>query len=118
MVMCLLIRLIRLFEHSGTVFGLLGMNGAGKTTLLHTIQGKHQASAGDCLVDGGGAAGSAALSCRDDTDQVRQLFGICPQHEVMWEFCSPREHLRAFANIRGVPAADIEGTVQVRVIID
>ena len=92
----------------GTVFGLLGMNGAGKTTLFHTMQGKHQATTGDCLVDGGGGA---ALSCRDDVDKVRQMFGICPQHEVLWEFCTPREHLRAFAHIRGVPTAEIERTV-------
>ena len=74
----------------GTVFGLLGMNGAGKTTLLHAIQGKHQASGGDCYIDDG----NAIYSCKNDVDRVRQLFGICPQHEVLWEFVTPREHLR------------------------
>jgi ABC-type multidrug transport system ATPase subunit len=95
----------------GTVFGLLGMNGAGKTTLLHAIQGKHQASDGDCFIADPGAD-NKTLSCKHDVDRVRQLFGICPQHEVLWEFVTPREHLRAFANIRGVPAEAIEQVVE------
>lgn len=43
---------------------------------------------------------------------MRQLFGICPQHEVIWEFVTPREHLRAFANIRGVDPNEIEPMVK------
>jgi ABC-type multidrug transport system ATPase subunit len=31
---------------------------------------------------------------------------------VLWEFVTPREHLRAFAHIRGVPKDEIEGMVQ------
>ena len=98
----------------GTVFGLLGMNGAGKTTLLHTLQGKHQATEGDCFINGQMEQGKQAipLSCRYDVDRVRQLFGICPQHEVIWEFVTPREHLRAFAHIRGVNPKKIEPMVE------
>jgi len=57
----------------GTILGLLGMNGAGKTTLLHAIQGKHQSSAGDCYVED---LDGTPLSCKNDVDRVRQLFGI------------------------------------------
>jgi ABC-type multidrug transport system ATPase subunit len=103
------VRDVCLTVDKGTVFGLLGMNGAGKTTLLHAIQGKHQATGGDCYVDSGGAA---PLSCRSDVDRVRQLFGICPQHEVLWEYVTPREHLRAFAHIRGVHSDQIEDMVE------
>jgi ABC-type multidrug transport system ATPase subunit len=88
----------------GTIFGLLGMNGAGKTTLLHSIQGKHAPTSGDCVING--------HSCVKDLEAVRQLFGITPQHDILWEFVTPREHLRAFAHIRGVPEAEIENTVQ------
>jgi ATP-binding cassette subfamily A (ABC1) protein 3 len=99
---------------NSTVFGLLGMNGAGKTTLLHTLQGKHQASEGDCFINGQTDKGKEPipLSCRNDVDRVRQLFGICPQHEVIWEFVTPREHLRAFAHIRGVNPEKIEPMVE------
>ena len=109
------VRDVCLTVDKGTVFGLLGMNGAGKTTLLHAIQGKHQVTSGDCYVDAGGADGANGtppLSCRNDVDRVRQLFGICPQHEVLWEYVTPREHLRAFAHIRGVPSEKIEDMVE------
>ena len=112
------VRDVCLTVDKGTVFGLLGMNGAGKTTLLHAIQGKHQVTSGDCYVDAGGAVGADGadgtppLSCRNDVDRVRQLFGICPQHEVLWEYVTPREHLRAFAHIRGVPSEKIEDMVE------
>merc|ERR1711871_58599 len=88
----------------GTIFGLLGMNGAGKTTLLHSIQGKHAPTSGDCIISGN--------SCIKDLETVRQLFGITPQHDILWEFVTPREHLRAFAHIRGVPEAEVETTVE------
>ena len=108
------VKRVCLAVEKGTVFGLLGMNGAGKTTLLHTIQGKHQASEGDCFINGQTEQGNKVipLSCREDVDRVRQLFGICPQHEVIWEFVTPREHLRAFAHIRGVNPTKIEPMVE------
>merc|ERR1711871_810888 len=87
----------------GEVFGLLGMNGAGKTTLLHSIQGKHVPAAGDCFIEN--------ISSVSDSDKARELFGICPQHDVLWEEVSPRQHLVAFANIRGVPKENVETVV-------
>ena len=37
--------------------------------------------------------------------------GICPQHDVLWEYVTPREHLRAFAFLRGVKPGEVEATV-------
>ena len=87
----------------GEVFGLLGMNGAGKTTLLQTIQGKYVPTSGDCTID--------KVSCVKDMDEARKMFGICPQHDVLWDECTSREHLIAFANIRGVEKSKVEKTV-------
>ena len=78
----------------GEIFGLLGMNGAGKTTLMNAIQGKHVPTSGDCLIDG--------TSSVTEIDAARKKFGICPQHDIIWDEVTPREHLIAFANIRGV----------------
>lgn len=88
---------------SGSVFGLLGMNGAGKTTLLHCIQGKLQMSDGDAYI--------GDSSCVNDLEAVRQRFGVCPQHDILWEFVTPREHLRAFAHLRGIPDSAVESAV-------
>ena len=84
----------------GEVFGLLGMNGAGKTTLLHSIQGKYVPTNGDCTIE--------RISAVTQSDKARELFGICPQHDVLWSEVTPYEHLLAFANIRGVPARSIK----------
>lgn len=46
-----------------------------------------------------------------DSDRARELFGICPQHDVLWEEVSPRQHLVAFANIRGVPKENVDTVV-------
>ena len=86
---------VHLGVSKGEVFGLLGMNGAAKTTLLHSIQGKHVPTSGDCTIEG--------ISAVTSIDEARRKFGVCPQHDVLWEHCSSREHLVAFANIRGVP---------------
>ena len=85
--------------NDGEIFGLLGMNGAGKTTLMNAIQGKHVPTSGDCFVDN--------TSCVNDIDNARKKFGICPQHDILWDEVTPREHLHSFALIRGVERAKI-----------
>ena len=85
--------------NDGEIFGLLGMNGAGKTTLMNAIQGKHVPTSGDCLIDN--------TSCVNDIDNARKKFGICPQHDILWDEVTPREHLHSFALIRGVERAKI-----------
>jgi len=95
---------IHLGMNKNEVFGLLGMNGAGKTTLLHSIQGKHVPTAGDATIEG--------LSVVKQSDQARQHFGICPQHDVFWEHVTVYEHMVAFAHVRGVPREEIKSTVE------
>jgi ABC-type multidrug transport system ATPase subunit len=29
----------------------------------------------------------------DDMDEVRKTLGVCPQHDVLFEYLTPREHL-------------------------
>jgi len=75
----------------------------GKTTLLHSIQGKYVPTKGDCTIE--------KISAVTQSDKARELFGICPQHDVLWSEVTPYEHLLAFANIRGVQAGSIKATV-------
>jgi ABC-type multidrug transport system ATPase subunit len=66
-------------------FGLLGPNGAGKTSSLRLMQGLLSPSSGAVLVAGRDLAADPAAAQR--------LVGVCPQHDVLWDRLSGREHL-------------------------
>lgn len=36
-----------------------------------------------------------------DTEAVRQFMGICPQHDVLFNNLTPREHLDIFYDFKG-----------------
>lgn len=67
------------------VLGLLGPNGAGKSSALRVMQGQAGAGGGAVLVAGRHLAG--------DPVAAQQLVGVCPQHDVLWDSLTAREHL-------------------------
>ena len=87
------------------VFGLLGHNGAGKTTLFNMLTGMTPITKGKATVFG------FHVNDQDDLDEIRSMTGICPQHDILFDDLTPREHLEYFARIRGVKAANIEDEV-------
>ncbi|GHB72653.1 ABC transporter ATP-binding protein [Streptomyces viridiviolaceus] len=60
----------------GQLVGVVGENGAGKTTLLRILSGDLRADAGTVRLDG--------------------TLGYCPQHPVLDEELTIRQHLRLF----------------------
>jgi ABC-type multidrug transport system ATPase subunit len=80
------------------VFCLLGHNGAGKTTTLHVLNGLFPPS--------GGTATMMGLDVRYDMSELRQLVGLCPQHDILWPELTAGEHLELFAAIKGVSRKD------------
>ncbi len=86
----------------GEVFGLLGANGAGKTTLLSILSGLLRPSGGDARVDG--------ISVRDPR-ALKHKVGIVPQHLALYPALSPRENLRVFARLYGVPRSEVDARV-------
>ncbi|EGD78617.1 hypothetical protein PTSG_11760 [Salpingoeca rosetta] len=84
---------LRLYE--GQIFGLLGHNGAGKTTLHSIITGLRQPSRGRVLVNGLDLCSDAGQ------DAMRNAMGVCPQHDVLYEKLTVKEHLEIFSGIKG-----------------
>ncbi|TPX33896.1 hypothetical protein SmJEL517_g03315 [Synchytrium microbalum] len=79
----------------GTCFGLLGQNGAGKTSLISILTGLRDAT-----------SGRASIAGFDISTQMKYCFrsmGICPQHDILWEDLSCKEHLMFYARLKGVP---------------
>ncbi|TPX33176.1 hypothetical protein SmJEL517_g03814 [Synchytrium microbalum] len=90
----------------GEVFALLGQNGAGKSTSINILSGLTPSTTGDCLIYG--------LSARNQMHRIRRIMGVCPQHDILFDDLTAREHIRLYAGLKGVPSKSIEALVQSR----
>jgi ATP-binding cassette subfamily A (ABC1) protein 3 len=90
--------------YENQVFALLGHNGAGKTTAMNLMTGMLEMDGGDCRFHG--------HSVRHDLNRVRQEIGYCPQHNILWNELTCREHLRFFAKLKGLNAGVREHAVE------
>jgi len=41
------------------------------------------------------------LDLFEQMDEVRQLMGVCPQHDILFELLTPEEHLDIFYDFKG-----------------
>ena len=79
--------------YAGQIFALLGPNGAGKTTTLSMLTGLLPATSGEATVND--------IMIFEEMSKVREMLGVCPQHDVLFEELTPEEHLRIFAAFKG-----------------
>ena len=84
----------------GTVTGLLGPNGAGKTTSLRMIYGLIKPDAGAIQIDNRNAL--------TDTLAAQACLGVLPDQSGLYPRLTPREHIRYFGALQGVPANELE----------
>ncbi|BFZ21348.1 hypothetical protein BsWGS_24386 [Bradybaena similaris] len=92
--------------YEGQITCLLGHNGAGKTTLINMLTGVIPPTSGNAQIMG------LDITHSSDLEQIRKRCGICPQHNILYDDLSCREHLEMFANIKGVPSPLINATVE------
>lgn len=86
--------------YKNEIFALLGHNGAGKSTLINIMSGLYQSSGGKVMYNG--------INCLNNISEFRKKIGICPQHDVLFNDLTVEEHLRLFANFKGVNHDNIE----------
>ncbi|KAF8052340.1 hypothetical protein N665_1570s0001 [Sinapis alba] len=79
---------------SGQCFGMLGPNGAGKTSFINMVT----------FVQG--------LDICTDMDRVYTSMGVCPQHDLLWETLSGREHLLFYGRLKNLKDSDLEQAVE------
>ncbi|KAJ3113665.1 ATP-binding cassette sub- A member 1 [Physocladia obscura] len=79
----------------GKLLALLGQNGAGKSTTMSMLAGLTPPTAGDALICG--------LSVRTQMSQIRRMLGVCPQHDILFEDLTAKEHIELYAGLKGVP---------------
>ncbi|KAL0993447.1 hypothetical protein UPYG_G00108010 [Umbra pygmaea] len=92
---------VNMFEGQITV--LLGHNGAGKTTTLSMLTGLFPPSSGRAYINGYDICQDMAL--------IRRSLGLCPQHDVLFDNLTVREHLLFYAQLKGYPREKIPGEV-------
>lgn len=87
----------------GEVYGLLGPNGAGKTTTIRMVLGLLQPSSGHAEILG-------FRSC-DQPDEVKRRVGLVSTSAGLYQWLTPRETLRFFADLYGVPAEEADARI-------
>ncbi|KAL3342906.1 hypothetical protein AABB24_026777 [Solanum stoloniferum] len=88
----------------GECFGMLGPNGAGKTTFINMMIGLIKPSSGTAYAQG--------MDIRTDMDMIYTNMGVCPQHDLLWEILTGREHLLFYGRLKNLRGADLTQAVE------
>lgn len=83
---------LNMYEDQITV--LLGHNGAGKSTTMGMLTGLFPPSSGTAYIDG--------KDIRTDLNSVRSSLGLCPQHNVLFNELTVKEHITFFSKLKGL----------------
>lgn len=81
--------------YEGEILAILGHNGAGKTTLINMLTGLLAPTSGQALIYGND------VTKVDQLDAARTMIGICPQHDVLFDTLTVREHIEFYARLKG-----------------
>lgn len=71
---------------TGEIMVLLGANGSGKSTTLTAIAGLSKITGGEIILNHTPHSGG---------------FGLCPQHNVLWDHLTVEEHVKIFSRLKG-----------------
>nr|XP_022919055.1 ATP-binding cassette sub-family A member 3-like isoform X1 [Onthophagus taurus] len=83
---------LNMFENQITV--LIGHNGAGKTTTISMLTGMLIPTSGTAVING--------YDVRTKINNVRDSLGFCPQHNILFDDLTVKEHLYFFTKLKGV----------------
>lgn len=94
---------LNMYEDQITV--LLGHNGAGKSTTMSMLTGLFSPTSGTAYIDG--------KDIRTDLNSIRGSLGLCPQHNVLFNELTVREHITFFSKLKGLKKKnDIEEQIR------
>lgn len=97
------VRSLTMAVDKGECFGLLGPNGAGKTSAINMLVGLMEPSTGTATVEG--------LDIRSDMADIYAMMGVCPQHDLLWETLTGREHLLFYGRLKNLKGLQLEEAV-------
>ncbi|KAJ1268122.1 hypothetical protein BS78_07G112600 [Paspalum vaginatum] len=88
----------------GQCFGMLGPNGAGKTSFINMMIGLVKPTYGTAYIHG--------MNLRTDMDEIYANIGVCPQHDLLWEILTGREHLMFYGRMKNLTGAALTQAVE------
>ncbi|KAL5721635.1 hypothetical protein ACHQM5_005255 [Ranunculus cassubicifolius] len=88
----------------GECFGMLGPNGAGKTSSISMMIGFMAPTSGTAFIHG--------LDIRTDMDKIYTTMGVCPQHDLLWETLTGREHLLFYGRLKNLKGEALTQAVE------
>lgn len=88
----------------GECFGMLGPNGAGKTSFISMMIGLTKPTSGTAYVQG--------LDIRTHMDGIYTSMGVCPQHDLLWETLTGREHLLFYGRLKNLKGSALTQAVE------
>ncbi|XP_062199155.1 ABC transporter A family member 7-like [Phragmites australis] len=93
----LAVRGLSLVLQKGQCFGMLGPNGAGKTSFINMMIGLVKPTSGTAYVHG--------MDINMDMDNIYTNMGVCPQHDLLWETLTGKEHLFFYGRLKNLKGA-------------
>ncbi|KAI3440614.1 ABC transporter domain-containing protein [Psidium guajava] len=88
----------------GECFGMLGPNGAGKTSFISMMIGLTKPTSGTAYVQG--------LDILTHMDGIYTSMGVCPQHDLLWETLTGREHLLFYGRLKNLKGSALTQAVE------
>lgn len=79
----------------GECFALLGVNGAGKSTTFKSLTAEVVPTKGKIQI--------AGFDIQKDFEKARQMIGYCPQENLLFDTMTCVEHLKYYAQVKGIP---------------
>lgn len=83
---------------------IVGHNGAGKTTFIKLLTGMTRPTSGTAIING--------YNIKKNLKMARQSIGICPQHNVLFDELTVREHIEFYCRLKGLKSSDVNKEVK------
>lgn len=58
-----------------------------------------------------GEAYIGGFDVKTGMDDIYTIMGVCPQHDLLWERLTAREHLNFYARLKGLAGSETKGAV-------
>ncbi|ELU00042.1 hypothetical protein CAPTEDRAFT_153439 [Capitella teleta] len=88
--------------YEGQILSFLGHNGAGKTTTMSILTGMMPMTAGQASIYG--------YDVSSQMIDIRQMLGMCPQHNVLFETLSVMDHLEFYSSLKSLTTEEKKAT--------
>ncbi|XP_074316993.1 ABC transporter A family member 8-like [Silene latifolia] len=85
-------------------FGMIGPNAAGKTSFISMMIGLTKPTSGTALING--------LDIGTQMHEIHSTIGVCPQHNLLWETLTGREHLLFYGRLKNLWGAALKEAVE------